>query len=294
MKIRFIQGMLTYTFFSFFVLSIFGIHGDIFMSIYSFLMGIEVGLVIYDYLVYKNVFKRVGKSIKKFFVKLKDKKNLRLMMCCIFVLTLFTGVKSVSAETTIPDNVEISNSCSINLYKPTTDTTYTTITYDYSNNNFIEFDSSSNARYSNILIPVKPNTSYYMNVPTGGRGLIFVYVLGEDFKRIGSQLSFNLYNGGSITTPDNAKYLLFFQNSGYETNISKATNVMLFEGTESTDYVAYEECSTPEPKPDPDPDTPGDSTTIVEIDYTIFCAIAVIIGIIFIYNFLKPMFYRKG
>lgn len=257
-------------------------------------MGIEVGLVIYDYLVYKNVFKRVGKSIKRFFVKLKDKKNLRVMMCCIFVLTLFTSVKSVSAETTIPDNVEVANSCSINLYKPISDTTFTTVTYDYSNKKFVDFDSNDSARYSNILIPVKPNTSYYMNAPTGGKGKIMLYFLDENLVDVGSLSSFNLYYGSSITTPDNAKYLLFFNSKGYEANITGATNVMLFEGTESTDYVAYEECSTPDPEPDPDPDTPDDSTTTVEIDYTIFCAIAVIVGIIFIYNFLKPMFYRKG
>lgn len=206
----------------------------------------------------------------------------------LFILTLFVFMNNVSAETTIPDNVEIANSCSINFFKPITDTTFTTITYDYVNKKIVDFNSSNNARYSNILIPVKPNTSYYMNAPTGGRGIIFVYVLDENFKTIGSSLSFNLYNGGAITSPDNAKYLLFWQSTGYETNISKATDVMLFEGTEITDYVPYEECSTPEPEPKPDI-----PTTSIDIDYTIFYTIAILLGIIFIYNFLKPMFYRK-
>ena len=294
MKIRFIQGMLTYTFFSFFVLSIFGIHGDIFMSIYSFLMGIEVGLVIYDYLVYKNVFKRIGKSINRFFVKLKDKKNLRLMMCCIFVLTLFTSVKSVSAETT-SDYSDRILSCSntVNLFdnKYTDKISFTaTVGKNY-------FDTSvyNYGFLSTSIVAVTPGIDYTFSAADSisyCTGNFYAFFLDSSYNFI-SEIN-KLNRTYTFTIPDGVSYVAFGYKNAYASPqcLNQLTNnsIQFEKGSTATDYVAYEECSTP----DPNPDTPDDSTTTVEIDYTIFCTIAVIIGIIFIYNFLKPMFYRKG
>lgn len=209
------------------------------------------------------------------------------------MLTLFTAVKSVAAETTIPDGFYVSNSCSNNLYY---NTEFSQVLV--SATNVFDVKVKNRTYYSNNhFIPVKSNSDYYLSSKNSIYSLSF-YIGYYDFNfdYLSYEQKFPVAPDSSshtISTPSDCSYIMVFVSSS---NYAAASNdfYQIEEGTTSTDYVDYEECSVIEPNPEPETPSEDNPSETISIDYSIFYVIAILLSSIFLYKFFEPLFSRKG
>lgn len=224
------------------------------------------------------------------------KKFLNVVFC---MLTLFTVVKSVAAETTIPDGMTISNSCSKNIYN---NISLTAVSFANPNSFDMNIASVGSGSYyfNSSFIPVKSITSYiFTNKNDTYTSRIYYAFYDSNYKYISNTWS-SLYPryipgySNIFTTPDNASYLCVFFPGSSSVSSAESSLFQIEEGTTSTYYVDYEECSVVEPDPEPENPSEDNTSESITIDYSISYVIAVLLSSMFLYKFLEPLFSRKG